>query len=236
MVDALYGHFAVAFPPELLKEASTSLSEKGFSKQRLLDGEGLEYLDQTKDGHQKETQFYWGKVLRHGDLPAQELPIARFHFQVIEFVDSIPIQGALMRSTGDIENVGRSQCVLLHLAADMLRNESGRRKRAPGRGRVFTSVQELRRIELRNSLPATEALSEDTPTEGIIVKSNSHDACHPSHDRDFRTLGFFLPSVLLDLKTGRLRIFDVGRAPMVMKRQCIFSRTLAGAMLPHISI
>ena len=97
--------------------------------------EGLTYLDQLKDGHQKETQSYRGKVLKHGDVTAQELPIACFHFQVIDFGDSIPIQDALMRSTGNVENVERDQCVLLHMAAGILWNESGRPKRVPDRGR-----------------------------------------------------------------------------------------------------
>ena len=208
-------HFTVKtqlpFSMDMLKDALSALSTRGSSKQRLLAVEGLAYLDQVKDGHQKETQSYWGKVLKHGDFAAQELPIACFHFQVIDFGDSIPIQDALMRRNGHVENVERNQCVLLHMAAGILWNEFGRPKRVPGRGGVSTSVQELRRVELKNALLASEALKDDVSPEGMIVKSNAHDACYPLHDRDFRTLGFFQSSVLTDRKIGRLRIFDVGR-------------------------
>ena len=199
------------FSIDLLKKALVDLSQQGSSKQRLLAEEGLSYLDRTEDGHQAETQSYWGKVLRRGDFSAQELSIACFHFQVIDFGDSIPIQDALMRSTGNIENVERNQCVLLHLAAGILWNESGRPRRVPDRGRVFTLVQELRRLELKNALTALESLQDDASLEGMIVKSNAHGACNPSHDRDFRTLGFFLSSVLDGRKIGCLGIFDVGR-------------------------
>lgn len=197
------------FSSELLKEASTSLSEKGSSKKRLLAGEGRAYIDQSKDGHQEGAKSYSGNLLIRGDFDAQELSIARFQFQVIDFGDTMPIQDAMIRSTGNFENVGRNQCVLLHLASGMLWDESGRHKRAPGRGGVSTLVQELRRMELKNALLATEALQEDTSLEGAIVKSNARDARRPSHDRYFRTLRFFLSSVLLGLKTGCLRIFDL---------------------------
>ena len=149
--------------------------------------------------------------MRHGDFTAQELSIACFRFQVIDFGDSIPIQDALMRSTGNVGNVERNQCVLLHLAAGILWNESGRPKRAPDRGMVFTLVQEIRRLELKNALLAAGSLRDETSLEEMIVKSNAHDVCNPSRDRDFRTLGFFLLSVLTDRNIGCLRIFDVGR-------------------------
>ena len=116
---------SLSFPTELLKAALTSLSVKGSSKQRLLAWEGLAYLDQVKGGHQKETQSYWWEVLRRGDFASQELSIACPHSHVIDLGESIPIQDALMRGTGNVENVGRNQCVILHLAAGMLWNESG---------------------------------------------------------------------------------------------------------------
>lgn len=116
-----------------------------------------------------------------------------------------------MRGTGNVGNVERIQCVLLHLAAGILWNESGRPKRVPDRGRVFTLVHELRRLELTNALLASESLRGDTSLECMIVKSNAHDVCHPSHDRDFRTLCFFLSSVLTGRGTGCLGIFDFGR-------------------------
>ena len=205
------GKSSESFSLDLLKRGLSDLSSQGSSKQRLLAEEGLKALNSARVGHQGAIQSYWGEVLRRVDFSPQELTIACIHFQVIDFGDSIPIQGALMRSTGDVENVERNQCVLLHLAAGILRNESGRPKRVPDRGRVFTLVQELRRIELPNALLAMESLQDDTSLEGMIVKSNAHDVCHPSHDRDFRTLGFFLSSVLTDRGIGCLRIFDVGR-------------------------
>ena len=119
----------LSFSMDLLKDSLTVLPTKGSSKQskqRLLAGEGLTYLDQVKDGHQKETHSYWGGILKRGDFTAQEMSIACFHFQVIDFGDSIPIQDSLMRSTGNGENVERNQCVLLHLAAGIMWNESGR--------------------------------------------------------------------------------------------------------------
>ena len=128
---------------ELLKRGLSDLSRQGSSKQRFLAEEGLKSMDSARVGHQSTTQSYWGKVLRHGDFSPRELTIACFHFAVIDFGDSIPIQDALTRSTGDVENVERAQCVLLHLAAGILRNESGRSKRVTDRGRVFTLVQEL---------------------------------------------------------------------------------------------
>ena len=82
---------------------------------------------------------------------------------------------------------------------------------SPRQGGVFPLVQELRRSELKNALLATESLRGETSLEGMIVKSNAHDVWSPPHDRDFRTLGFFLSSVLNGRNIGRLRIFDVGR-------------------------
>ena len=110
-----------------------------------------------------------------------------------------------------MEKVERNQCLLLHLAAGILRNGSGRPRRVPGRGRVFNLVQELRRVELANALLAMESLQDGKSVEGAIVKSNAHDVRHPSDDRGFRTLDFFLSSVLIDRCIGCLRIFDVGR-------------------------
>ena len=101
--------------------------------------------------------------------------------------------------------------VLLRLDAGLLWSETGRKKQVPGRGRVFTLAQDLRRIELTNAQLAMGALKEDSSLESTIVKSNARDSKHPSHDRDFRTLGFFLTEVLSDLKSGRIRIFDIGR-------------------------
>ena len=222
------------FSIELLKRGLSDLSGQGSSKQRLLAEEGLVLLNSAIDGHQVVTQSYWGKVLRNGDFPSQELTVACFHFHVIDFGDSIPIQDALMRSTGNIENVERNQCVHLHLAAGILWNESGRPKRVPGRGRVFTSVQELRRVELTNALLASESLRDDTSLEGMIVRSNAHDVCRPSRDRDFRTLGFFLSSVLTDRGIGCLRIFAWGEAPMDMMCLCISSRIRVTIMGPSI--
>ena len=118
-----------------------------------------------------------------------------------------------MRSTGNTENVERNQCVLLHLAAGLFWNESGRKKQVPDRGRVFLLAQELRLIELTNAPLASEALKGDQSLESLIVKSNSRDSTQASHDRDFRTLGFFLSSVLSGLKQGCIRIFDIGRGP-----------------------
>ena len=98
------------FSLELLKQGLSDLSNQGSSKQRLLATEGLTALNSTCVGHQAATQSYWGKVLRRGDFPSQELTIACFHSQVIDFGDSIPIQDALMRSTGNVENIERNQC------------------------------------------------------------------------------------------------------------------------------
>ena len=199
------------FTKELLLQALDSLSTQGSSKQRLLAAESIISVTNTRDGFQRETQSYWGAIHRHGDFTAQELTVACFHFQVIDFGDSIPLTAALMRSTGNTENVERNQCVLLHLAAGLLWNETGRKKQVPDRGRVFTLAQDLRRIEFTNAIAAVGALKDDASLEGMIIKSNAHDSTHPSHDRDFRTFGFFLTDVLTELKSGRIRIFDIGR-------------------------
>ena len=116
-----------------------------------------------------------------------------------------------MRSTGNVENVERNQCVSLHLVAGIFWNESGRSKRAPGLGGFSALVQEIRRLELTNALLANEASKDDSSMGDMIVKSNDHDVCHHSHGRDFRTLGCFLSSTLVDLKGGFRRIFDIGR-------------------------
>ena len=112
---------------DLLRKALSDLSKQGSPKQRLLAEEGQSYLGRAKDGHQTETQSYRGKVLRRGDFSAQELSIACFHFQVIDFGDSIPIQDALTRGTGNVENVERNQCVLLHLASGIFGMNQGAR-------------------------------------------------------------------------------------------------------------
>ena len=73
------------FSADLLNEAPTSLSLQGSSKHMMSPRGRLEHLVQTKDGHQKETQSYWGKVVRRGDFADQELHIDFFHFEVIDF-------------------------------------------------------------------------------------------------------------------------------------------------------
>ena len=205
------GKSGAPFSKELLLQALDSLTTRGSSKQRLLASESIVAVTNIRDGFHRETQSYWGIIHRHGDFTAQELTVACFHFQVIDFGDSIPLTAALMRSAGNTENVERNQCVLLHLAAGLLWNETGRKKQVPDRGRVFTLAQDLRRIEFSNAIAALEALKDDVSLEGMIIKSNAHDSTHPSHDRDFRTLGFFLAEVLSELKSGCIRIFDIGR-------------------------
>ena len=70
--------------------ALKAFSHIGSQKQQLLEIEELEVYTLRKDGHHRVTQSYWGKVPRHGDFTAQELTIARFRFQVIDFGDSTP--------------------------------------------------------------------------------------------------------------------------------------------------
>ena len=141
------------FPNELLMVALTVLPTKGSSKKRLLALEALAYIAQSKDGHQKATQSYWGRVRRHGDFAAQEMTIDCFHFQVIDCGDSIPIQDALMRSAGNVDNVARNQCVLLRLAAGMCWSESGRPKRAPCRGGGFRFIPGVTSVRVEKRPP-----------------------------------------------------------------------------------
>ena len=85
-----------------------------------------------------------------------------------------------------------------------------RRKRIAYRRRVFSMSHELRRIELRNATPPIEARKDDTHLAGMIAQSNDHDASNP-HGRCFGTMGCFLISLLGGVKSGRARIFDIGR-------------------------
>ena len=94
----------------LLLETVKSLSATGTSKQRILVSESLESLSKHADGHQRIDQSYWGVVQRHGDFASHELAMVRFHFQVIDFGDSIPLHASMERSTGDTENAERNQC------------------------------------------------------------------------------------------------------------------------------
>lgn len=74
-------------------------------------------------------------------------------------------------------------------------------------------AQELRKMELTHAQLAAESLNDDDSLGGLITKCNAHDATHASHDRDFRTLGFPLSSVLNYLKNGCIRIFDIDLGP-----------------------
>ena len=130
---------------DLLKRALAELPQQGSSEQRLLAEEGLTYLESTKDGHQAETQSYWGDVLRRGDFPARDSTLRDSTFRL----SIISIQDAMVRTTGNFENVERNQCVVLHLSSGILRSESGRPRRVPDRGRVSTLAQELRRLEVK---------------------------------------------------------------------------------------
>ena len=199
------------FPVELLAEALTELSQSGSPKHRLLALESLDYASHMKDGHQRATQSYWGIVHRHGDFTSNELTVACFLLQVIEFGDSAPLHVSLMGITGYVENVERHQCVISHFGIMYFWGESGRSKRVPVRGRISTAVQEIRAIELPIALFSTEASKFGSSLEGVIAKSNARDVRNPAHVRDFRTLGSRLSSALLDLVGGRLRIFDIGR-------------------------
>ena len=116
-----------------------------------------------------------------------------------------------MRRTGNAENVERNQCAMLHLAAGLFWNESGRKKPVPDRGRVFMLAHELRRLELTNAQLDVKSLKGDISLEGMIIRSNARDATHASHGRDFRTLGFPLSSILTDLEDDCVRIFDICR-------------------------
>ena len=62
------------------------------------------------EGRERETRPYWGVAHRHVDFTAQELTVARFHFQVGDFGDSIPSTSSLMGSAGNTVNVERIQC------------------------------------------------------------------------------------------------------------------------------
>ena len=106
---------AQPFSITLLMGALKAQSQSGSSKQQILSLEALEVYTRRKDGHRRVTQSYWGNVIRRGDFTAQEITVARFHFQVIDFGDPIALQDSPMRSTGNVENVARNQCVLLHL-------------------------------------------------------------------------------------------------------------------------
>ena len=64
----------------------------------------------------------------------------RFH---VDLGDSIQMADDLMRSTGNAENGERNQCDPLRLATGIPRNETGREKRAPERGRIFALAQDL---------------------------------------------------------------------------------------------
>ena len=199
------------FSKGTLIDALDVLSQQGSSKQRSMAAGSANAIKNTRGCFRRETQSYWGVVQRHGDFTDQQLTVACFQFHVIDFGDSIPLAAALMRSTRNAENVERNQCVLLHLADGLFRNESGRKKQAPCRGRVFMLDQELRRVELTNAQLALESLKGDVSLDGTIIRSNAHDATNASRDRDFRTMGFFLSSIIADLKTGRTRIFGIGR-------------------------
>ena len=180
---------------DLLTDAVTELSTSGSTNHRLSALDALAYISHMKDAHHRDTQYYWGKVHRRGDFTARELTVACFQFQVIDFVDSIPLQEAPVRSTWNVEYAERERgiCVLLHLSVGMLWEESGRPKRATGRGRVFAMAHELRRLGLKNALLSQDALQEDTSLESMIVRIRAHDACRPARARDRRTLGFFRP-------------------------------------------
>ena len=120
----------------LLIKAVTELAMCGPSKHRLSALDALRQLLHAKSGHQMGPQSYWGEVRRLGDFAEQELTVDCFHFHVIDFGDPIPLQEALMRSTGNAENVERGHRAPLHLSAGMLWKEYGRSSRAPYRKRV----------------------------------------------------------------------------------------------------
>ena len=173
------------FSADLSGGSLTALSEKGTAKPRLSAMGSLAVAPHGKDGRGRVTQYYWGEVQRRGDFAPQELTDACFHFRVIDFGAPSPLREPMIRRTGDIENVARNQFVLRHLAAGAFRNESGRAKRAPGRGRAFTLTQELRLLEMKNAPLATETLKEDSSLESMISRINAHDVTYPAHDRDF---------------------------------------------------
>ena len=64
------------FPITLLMGALKAPPHSGSSKQQLLAIEASGVYTHRKDGHQRVTRPYWGKVFRHGDFTAQELTIA----------------------------------------------------------------------------------------------------------------------------------------------------------------
>ena len=82
---------------DLFADALAELSKKESPMKPLLALEDHEFPLQVMDGHQRVTQSYWGEVHRRVYFAARELTIARFHFQVIDFSDSMPLQEALMR-------------------------------------------------------------------------------------------------------------------------------------------
>ena len=125
--------------------------------------------------------------------------------------DPPPITESLIRSTGNTENVERSQCALLHFADGMIRSETGRAKRAPGRGRAFALAREIRRVQHTNASLAAEDLADDFPFDATIVNRNAHDSRRPPRDRDLRTAGFPRSPISPELPSGFLRIFGIGR-------------------------
>ena len=63
----------------------------------------------------------------------------------------------------------------LHLPDGVFRNESGRSGRAPVRGRLFALARDLRRLELKNALMATESTTEGFSSGCMIVTRNARD-------------------------------------------------------------
>ena len=211
------------FSMELLKGGGGlgELSKNGTSKQRILPDDALISLTRTKDGEPRVAHSYWGLARRRGDFTAQALTIACLQSQVIDFGDSTPISAYLMRRTGNTENIERNQCVLLHLAAGMMRGETGREKRVPDRGRLFSLTQELRRVEIKTALLAGDSANGGFPMEATIVTSNARDFPRPSRDQDFRSIGFlalFLPNYQQD--SWKYLMWEEGPTDMMFQSTC----------------
>ena len=122
----------------------------------------LDYAAQVpnlRSGKQLHQQAVWGQHMTLDDCCTQELVISELCFTAVDYGDLIPTSEELQKILGFAQKEEKNQCVILHLAAALVRSEVGPKRSPPPASRVLLMAKSLRLLEANQA----REIQESTP-------------------------------------------------------------------------
>ena len=108
---------------------------------------GLGDLPTQRAGRRCNRTIISDKPMVLGHCKTQELAISPLRFDVVDYGDLVPMSEELQRIIGPARKWGKNQCVLLHLAAALVRSETSSNRPPPPESRVKMVARGLRLTE-----------------------------------------------------------------------------------------